>query len=122
LSVLKRELPRRARDRAYIVSARVIGRFWGDAELILFQSQADDPLAALLASLNIDPSDLDLSSLGLGEIPGGAGGAAGAGGDFSGLLDGMMKQLMTKEILEEPLAELGEKVCFPFAVPQRAGS
>lgn len=33
-----------------------------------------------------------------------------------------MKQLMTKEILEEPLAELGEKVRFPYAVPQRAGS
>lgn len=43
-------------------------------------------------------------------MPGAAAGAGGAG-DFSGLLDGMTKQLMTKEILEEPLAELGEKVC-----------
>jgi peroxin-19 len=78
-------------------------------------SSSDDPLAQLLASLNIDPSEL--SSLGLGDLSAGMGAAGtngGAEGDFSGVLDGMMKQLMTKEILEEPLAELAEKVCSPF--------
>jgi peroxin-19 len=46
-------------------------------------------------------------------MPGGGAAGPGGAGDFSGLLDGMMKQLMTKEILEEPLAELGEKVRVP---------
>ena len=68
-------------------------------------SASDDPLAQLLASLNIDPSEIDLDALGAG-----AGGGPGTSGtDFSGVLDGMMKQLMTKEILQEPLAELAEK-------------
>lgn len=65
---------------------------------------SDDPLAQLLASLNIDPSEIDLDALGAGGGPGAAGPA-----DFSGVLDGMMKQLMTREILQEPLAELAEK-------------
>lgn len=30
--------------------------------------------------------------------------------DYAGLLDGMMSQLMTKELLEEPMAELASKV------------
>ncbi|GHJ84712.1 hypothetical protein NliqN6_1114 [Naganishia liquefaciens] len=71
----------------------------------------NDPLAQLLASLNIDPSELDLDALAAAAAAAGGGGAdpQGAGGDFSGVLDGMMKQLMTKEILEEPLAELADK-------------
>lgn len=78
-------------------------------------SDSSDPLAQLLASLNIDPSEL--SSLGLGDLSAGVGGKGmgeGDGGDFSGVLDGMMKQLMTREILEEPLAELAEKVRLAF--------
>jgi peroxin-19 len=54
-------------------------------------------LAALLAQLGSDPSALD--------------GLEGEGDDdLGGLLDGMMAQLMTKEILEEPMSELAAKV------------
>lgn len=53
-------------------------------------------LAALLAQLGSDPSALD----GLGE----------GDDELGGILDGMMAQLMTKEILEEPMAELASKV------------
>lgn len=60
-----------------------------------------DDIAALLAQLQNDPSFLD----GLGE-----GGEDGEDGDFGGLLDGMMSQLMTREVLEEPMAELASKV------------
>ncbi|KAJ9114625.1 hypothetical protein QFC22_005498 [Naganishia vaughanmartiniae] len=87
-----------------------------DASLLSFPLfLANDPLAALLASLNIDPTDLDLASLNIPGLSAGAGGLGGmgeggpGGEDFSGLLDGMMKQLMTREILEEPLVELSEK-------------
>ena len=43
---------------------------------------------------------------------GGEGGLEGLGGDddLGGLLDGMMAQLMTKEVLEEPMSELASKV------------
>lgn len=61
-------------------------------------SGADDPLTALLEQFAASGA-------------GGGMGGMGAGGDqdFGGLLDGMMKQLMTREILEEPLSELAEK-------------
>jgi peroxin-19 len=57
-----------------------------------------DPLAALLASL----------------------GGEGEGGDdeLSGMLEGMMGQLMTKEVLYEPLKELGDKVCLTSPHPR----
>lgn len=87
------------------------------------QPDTSDPLAQLLASLNIDPSDLDLDLASLGLDPSssssGTGTAAGTG-DFSGVLDGMMKQLMTKEILEEPLAELAEKYPGYLSTPAAA--
>lgn len=60
-------------------------------------------LAALLAQLGNDPSALD----GLGE----------GDDELGGILDGMMAQLMTKEILEEPMAELASKVCSFFSPP-----
>ena len=54
-------------------------------------------LAALLAQLGADPSALD-----------------GLGGEdddeLGGMLDGMMAQLMTREVLEEPMSELASKV------------
>lgn len=50
-------------------------------------------LAKLLASLGNDPN-LDLEG----------------DDDLSGILDGMMGQLMTREVLEEPLSELASKV------------
>ena len=53
-------------------------------------------LAALLAQLGSDPSALD----GLDED----------GDGLGGILDGMMAQLMTKEVLEEPMSELASKV------------
>lgn len=56
-------------------------------------------LAALLQQLSTDPSALD--------------GLEGLGDDddeLGGLLDGMMAQLMSKEVLEEPMAELAQKV------------
>lgn len=59
-------------------------------------SGADDPLTALLEQFAASN--------------GGAAGGMGADGqDFGGLLDGMMRQLMTREILEEPLSELADK-------------
>ena len=61
------------------------------------KSPTDDAsLAALLAQLGSDPSALD----GLGE----------GDDELGGLLDGMMAQLMTREVLEEPMAELASKV------------
>ena len=56
---------------------------------------SSDPaeLAKLLASLGNDPN-LDLEG----------------DDDLSGILDGMMGQLMTREVLEEPLSELASKV------------
>jgi len=53
-------------------------------------------LAAMLAQLGSDPSALD--------------GLGGDGDEFGGLLDGMMAQLMTREVLEEPMSELASKV------------
>jgi peroxin-19 len=50
-------------------------------------------LAKLLASLGNDPN-LDLEG----------------DDELSGILDGMMGQLMTREVLEEPMAELASKV------------
>lgn len=55
-------------------------------------------LAALLQQLSTDPSALD--------------GLEGLGDDddeLGGLLDGMMAQLMSKEVLEEPMGELAQK-------------
>ncbi len=69
-------------------------------------SASEDPLTSLLASL----SSLDPETLKNLAGSAGSGGAGGNGEDFGGLLDGMMKQLMTREILEEPLQELGDKV------------
>jgi hypothetical protein len=76
---------------------------------------------ALLAQLTSNPNalgDLDLDGLDLSALSaslgldGKAGGALGEGGDegMGGVLDGMMRGLMTKEILMEPLEELAEKV------------
>jgi len=53
-------------------------------------------LAALLSQLGSDPSALD--------------GLGGDDGELGGLLDGMMAQLMTREVLEEPMSELASKV------------
>lgn len=60
------------------------------------ESNGAPDIAALLAQLGSDPSALE----GLGE----------GDDELGGLLDGMMAQLMTKEILEEPMAELASKV------------
>jgi peroxin-19 len=60
------------------------------------QNAGGGDLAALLAELGADPSALN----GLGE----------GDDDLSGLLDGMMAQLMNKEVLEEPMSELAAKV------------
>jgi peroxin-19 len=62
-------------------------------------ANADMPgdLAALLKQLGEDPSALD----GLGDDD----------DELGGLLDGMMAQLMSKEVLEEPMTELAAKVC-----------
>ena len=45
-----------------------------------------------------------------------AGGGEGVGGDagMAKLLEGMMEQLMSKDILYEPMKDLQEKVYFPF--------
>jgi len=58
----------------------------------------DQDLAKLLKQLSMDPSALD----GLG--------GDGEDDELGGLLDGMMNQLMTREILEEPMSELAAKV------------
>jgi peroxin-19 len=55
-------------------------------------------LEALLAQLGNDPR-----MAGLGDLN-------GEDEDLGGLLDGMMAQLMTKEVLEEPMSELASKV------------
>ena len=52
-------------------------------------------LAALLGKFGSDPSALD--------------GLGGDDDELGGLLDGMMTQLMTREVLEEPMAELASK-------------
>ena len=46
----------------------------------------------------------------LGSDPSALGGLGGEDDELGGLLDGMMAQLMTKEVLEEPMAELASKV------------
>ena len=45
-----------------------------------------------------------------------AGGGDGMGDEagMAKLLEGMMEQLMSKDILYEPMKDLQEKVCFPF--------
>jgi hypothetical protein len=67
-------------------------------------SSSSDPLSALLAQLTSDPSAL--AAL---EGMGGLDGEEGEEG-VGNVLDGMMRQLMTKEILMEPLEELADKV------------
>lgn len=45
-------------------------------------------------------------------------GGEGADGDVQGMLEGMMAQLMSKELLYEPMKELDEKVRAPlYATP-----
>lgn len=58
----------------------------------------NDPLAKLLADLNLD--ELGLGGEGDGEN----------GGDIQKMLEGMMAQLMSKDILYDPLKELDSKV------------
>lgn len=55
-----------------------------------------DDIAALLRQLSENPGALD--------------GLDGEDDDLGGLLDGMMAQLMSKEVLEEPMNELAAKV------------
>lgn len=57
----------------------------------------DDDIAALLKKLSENPGALDM----LGD---------GDDDELGGLLDGMMAQLMSKEVLEEPMNELAAKV------------
>lgn len=65
-------------------------------------------LASLLKALQSDPSALDgLDLKGLEGLDGL--GDFGENDDLGGLLDGMMSQLMTREILEEPMGELSAK-------------
>lgn len=68
---------------------------------------SDDPLAALMAQMEA-----------LGGLPG----MNGQGGDDENLpevLDSLMDQLMSKELLHEPITELKRKVCYvlPIAAP-----
>ncbi len=58
--------------------------------------EAPPNLAALLSQLGSDPSAMD--------------GLGGEDDQLGGLLDGMMAQLMTREVLEEPMSELASKV------------
>ena len=59
---------------------------------------SDDPLAALMAQMEA--------------LSGGEGGDGEDGdGDLPGLLDGLMDQLMSKELLYDPIKELKVKVC-----------
>lgn len=60
-----------------------------------------DDIAALLKQLSENPGALD----GFGD---------GDEDDLGGLLDGMMAQLMSKEVLEEPMTELAAKVGTPM--------
>ena len=76
------------------------------------QTGAPTNIAALLGQFGSAPSALD--------------GLGGDDDELGGLLDGMMTQLMTREVLEEPMAELASKVshlhsvvsfsstCFPY--------
>ena len=79
---------------------------------------------ALLAQLTSDPNalkDLDLDGLDLSALglDGDLGGAGGDEGGMGGVLDGMMRGLMTKEILMEPLEELAEKVSVAWVPLER---
>ncbi len=70
-----------------------------------------DPFSALLAQLSgLDPSTIDPALLDALNAGGAGGGGAGGEGDIGSMLDGMMSQLMSREVLEEPLTELAEKV------------
>ena len=55
-----------------------------------------DSIAALLSQLGVGADDL---------------GGAGSEEELNGLLESMMGQLMSKEVLYEPLKELHDKVC-----------
>jgi peroxin-19 len=75
-------------------------------------------ISELLRQLSADPSMLD----GLGD---------GDDDELGGLLDGMMNQLMTREVLEEPMSELASKVsqtrlvehpCRPLPFPSSSDS
>ncbi|WVF69141.1 hypothetical protein IAT40_003915 [Kwoniella sp. CBS 6097] len=67
-------------------------------------------LASLLASLGGDPDLLkNLDLAGLGGEGGDGDGEGDDDGDLADVLEGMMSQLMTKEVLEEPMTELASK-------------
>ncbi|WWC70703.1 uncharacterized protein I206_104654 [Kwoniella pini CBS 10737] len=72
--------------------------------------EKDNDLSNLLASLGGD-SDL-LKDLNLNGIDG-----EGEDGDFADVLEGMMRQLMNKEVLEEPMNELASKYPAYLASP-----
>ncbi|WWC96054.1 hypothetical protein V866_002921 [Kwoniella sp. B9012] len=67
-------------------------------------TQQQPDLSALLASLGGDPDLLKDLNLNLDE-----GGEGEGDGDLADVLEGMMRQLMTKEVLEEPMNELASK-------------
>jgi peroxin-19 len=71
-----------------------------------------DPFSALLSQLSsLDPSSLDPSLLEALNASGGLDDGDGSNdADIGKMLDGMMRQLMSREVLEEPLSELAEKV------------
>jgi hypothetical protein len=88
-------------------------------------STSTDPITQILQSLSSDPGLLKALSSDPSLLRSlGQAGASGEGFDLDGLdedgvegiggmgdvLDGMMKQLMNREILEEPLEELAQKV------------
>ncbi|OCF54966.1 hypothetical protein L486_07622 [Kwoniella mangroviensis CBS 10435] len=66
-------------------------------------TQQQPDLSALLASLGGDPDLLKDLNLNLDEVEG------KGDGDLADVLEGMMRQLMTKEVLEEPMNELASK-------------
>lgn len=70
-------------------------------------SASSDPFEALLSQLN---------AAGLGDLTSEA--LQGEGGEneeeLQGMLEMMMGSLMSKDVLYEPLKELGEKVCSRF--------
>ncbi|WWC62501.1 uncharacterized protein I303_105097 [Kwoniella dejecticola CBS 10117] len=75
-------------------------------------------LSSLLASLGGDP-DLLKDLNGLGGL--GGEGEDGSEGDLADVLEGMMRQLMNKEVLEEPMNELASKYP-PYLASPPAGT
>lgn len=75
-----------------------------DAETEKAQANAGetDPLVAMMAQM-----------AGMGGAAGGLGGEEG----MQGMLDEMMEQLMSRELLYEPLKELSDKVRFSRSLP-----